>query len=195
MTLMCCTPFLLSYGMIEQKRKIRNEIRQRKQLLTEDDKRKASVAVCEQLLADNRFAEGVKVVLFWSMTDEVCTHEMVCRLAEKREVFLPVIVGDDLVFRKYEGPESMKPESQFGIMEPTSQVTLSSVDGGDCVIVVPGVAFTVEGLRMGRGRGYYDRILKSLPCAYKIGICYKCQIVDDLPTEAHDIAMDKVIWG
>ena len=63
------------------------------------------------------------------------------------------------------------------------------------VMVVPGVAFTRSGARMGRGRGYYDRYLGAAEAAhiYKIGTCFACQLVDELPTELHDVAMERVV--
>ena len=59
--------------------------------------------------------------------------------------------------------------------------------------MVPGVAFDTGGNRMGRGRGFYDRLLKSTPRAVKIGVAYGFQILDEIPVEPHDVKMDIVI--
>ena len=48
---------------------------------------------------------------------------------------------------------------------------------------------------MGRGGGYYDRLLPLLTNATKVGVCYQCQILDHVPIEAHDIKMDAMFWG
>ena len=61
------------------------------------------------------------------------------------------------------------------------------------MIVVPGVAFDREGNRMGRGRGFYDRLLKSTPRAMKVGVCYDFQMIEDVPVEPHDVKMDCVV--
>jgi 5-formyltetrahydrofolate cyclo-ligase len=62
------------------------------------------------------------------------------------------------------------------------------------VILVPGLAFTRLGQRLGRGGGYYDRYLASLPAkTLKIGVCFGFQIVDALPTESHDQAVAAVV--
>jgi 5-formyltetrahydrofolate cyclo-ligase len=60
---------------------------------------------------------------------------------------------------------------------------------------VPGIAFDAAGHRLGRGRGYYDRFLHSRDGSYcvKIGVCFDFQKVDEVPVDAHDIAMDKVV--
>ena len=61
------------------------------------------------------------------------------------------------------------------------------------LIVVPGVAFDRMGNRMGRGRGFYDRLLKSTPNAYKVGVAFDFQILDTIPTESFDVPMNKVV--
>ena len=59
------------------------------------------------------------------------------------------------------------------------------------LIIVPGVAFDVHGNRMGRGKGYYDKLLPLLH-SYNIGICYRFQAQEELPTEPFDRPMDEV---
>ena len=61
------------------------------------------------------------------------------------------------------------------------------------LIVVPGVAFDTKGNRLGRGKGYYDRLLPHIPSAYKAGICFPFQIVEEVPAESFDILMDEII--
>ena len=64
------------------------------------------------------------------------------------------------------------------------------------MMVVPGVAFTAAGERMGRGKGYYDRYLSREGFrAYSVGVCFGCQMCEELPTEPHDRRMDEVIKG
>ncbi len=61
------------------------------------------------------------------------------------------------------------------------------------VVVIPGVAFTPSGGRLGRGRGLYDRFLAGLPRAVRIGVCLEALVVPELPLEAHDVLMDVVV--
>lgn len=61
------------------------------------------------------------------------------------------------------------------------------------IALVPGLAFTKDGARLGYGAGYYDRWFELHPNTIKVGICFECQIIPSLPTEAHDISMDFVI--
>ena len=81
----------------------------------------------------------------------------------------------------------------FGINEPQGEepCTPSEID----VIIVPGVAFTKDGKRCGRGKGYYDKYLSREGFrAVKIGICYTEQLAECIPNEPHDITMDCVIF-
>ena len=80
----------------------------------------------------------------------------------------------------------------FGISEPQTEVAIdpSEID----VIIVPGVAFTLSGVRCGRGKGYYDKYLSRNGFrAIKISVCYKEQLAEEIPSEPHDILMDCVI--
>ena len=61
------------------------------------------------------------------------------------------------------------------------------------MIVVPGVAFDRQGNRMGRGRGFYDRLLKTTPNAIKVGVAYDFQLLDKIPIEEFDVPMDYVM--
>ena len=108
---------------------------------------------------------------------------------EKR-ILLPVVVGDDLELRLYTGPEDLKPGA-YGIEEPTGELFTDYADID--FIVVPGVAFDRNGNRLGRGKGYYDRLLPRIPSAHKAGICFPFQLVEEVPAEPFDIRMDEII--
>ena len=80
----------------------------------------------------------------------------------------------------------------FGVLEPTTNVWIKPEDFE--VIIVPAVAFDKNKHRIGHGRGYYDRYLTDLD-VYKIGICFKEQIGDDIPIDKYDVKMDELIVG
>ncbi len=95
------------------------------------------------------------------------------------------------MLRRYTGPECLVAGEQFGIGEPTGPVytDLEAIE----LIIVPGVAFDRKGNRMGRGRGFYDRLLKTTPKALKIGVAYDFQMLDSIPVEPFDVKMDRII--
>ena len=62
------------------------------------------------------------------------------------------------------------------------------------MVLVPGVAFTRTGHRLGRGGGYYDRLLSTLPeTVIRIGVCHEIQVVEEIPIEVHDAVMDEIL--
>lgn len=79
----------------------------------------------------------------------------------------------------------------FGIMEPQADAftDYEQID----LILVPGMAFDRHGHRLGRGKGYYDRFLSQAKDCYKIGVCFPFQLVDEVPTDEHDVRMDEII--
>lgn len=129
-------------------------------------------------------------MLYHSLKDEVDTHAFIRKWSREKRILLPVVTGDDLELRLYTGPEDLT-IGAYGIEEPTGALftDYSTID----LIVVPGVAFDRDGNRLGRGKGYYDRLLPRIPSAYKIGICFPFQVVDEVPAEPFDIRMDEII--
>lgn len=129
-------------------------------------------------------------MLYHSLKDEVDTHAFIRKWSREKCILLPVVVGDDLELRLYTGPEDLT-VGAYGIEEPTGArfTDYAAID----LIVVPGVAFDRDGNRLGRGKGYYDRLLPRIPSAYKIGICFPFQLVDEVPAEPFDIRMDEII--
>ncbi len=82
---------------------------------------------------------------------------------------------------------------RYDLRSPREPLDLIALDRLDLVIV-PGVAFTTEGHRLGRGGGYYDRLLRDLPGGVRrVGVCHACQVVPSLPTESHDVTIDDLI--
>lgn len=101
---------------------------------------------------------------------------------------LPVVTGDELELRRYSGKTDLK-KGSFGIDEPTGEIVtdFSSID----VAIIPGVGFDKYGNRLGRGKGYYDRLLPKLQ-SYNIGVCFSFQVLPEIPTESFDRPMDEV---
>lgn len=174
-----------------EKAEIRKQIRELKRQLTPEEKLRRSEDIMRQLDQVPEFYEAKVVLLYWSMADEVQTHAFVERTWRERVVLLPCVQGDDLVLRQYTGPECMVAGEQFGIGEPSGEEWTDL--GAIGCIAVPGVAFDRMNNRMGRGRGFYDRLLKSTPNAFKIGLAYNFQVLDEIPVEPHDVKMNLVI--
>ena len=133
------------------------------------------------------FEAARTVLLFHSLNDEVDTHAFLCEVARRKRVFLPVVRGEAMFMAEFL-PDEPACRGRFGIEEPQTPLYHGAID----VAVVPGMAFSAAGHRLGRGRGYYDRFLAQCAC-YKIGLCFSFQCLDAIPAEPHDIMMDEVI--
>ena len=180
----------------ETKRRIRKEMAVRKKSIPESDKASAASRLAQKLAEDAHLAAASAVVAYWPLADEIDVRPFIgIAIGRGQRVFLPIMVGDELVFRQYTGPECLRADNRYGIGEPHGTPTLDTQDGAGVVVVTPGVAFTARGARLGRGRGFYDRAFALLPEAWKIGVAYECQMVDSLPTEPHDQMMDSVVYA
>ena len=175
------------------KAEIRKRMRELKRAVTPEEKLRRSETVMRSVEQLPEFQRARVVLLYWSMADEVQTHAFVERWYRDKTLLLPCVDGDDLVLRQYTGPECMVAGEQFGIGEPDASLPAFTALERIDLIIVPGVAFDSEGNRMGRGRGFYDRLLKSTPNAVKVGVAYDFQMLDTIPVEPHDVKMNRVI--
>lgn len=176
--------------MIMNKQEIRHQMRQFNLGLSPEVRQETSARLfghIEQLAA---FASAHTVALFASLPDEPDTAESLARWSRSKRVVVPRVEGDIMQFYDYD-PAAMECGA-FGIAEPQASVPCDPSDID--LIVVPGTAFTAAGDRMGRGRGYYDKYLSLEGFhAYKAGVCYRHQVIEELPSEPHDVRMNCLI--
>ncbi|MBO4587154.1 MAG: 5-formyltetrahydrofolate cyclo-ligase [Bacteroidales bacterium] len=182
-----------------EKAEVRKSIRDLKRAVSPEEKLRRSEGIMRQVESLPAFQQARVVLLYWSMADEVQTHDFVNRWYKDKVLLLPCVDGDDLRLRQYTGPECLVAGEQFGIGEPADHdpagapiPEFTNLDRVE-LIIVPGVAFDRQHNRMGRGRGFYDRMLKSTPNAIKVGVAFDFQLLDEIPTEEFDMKMDMVI--
>lgn len=174
-----------------EKKEIRKQIKTLKAGYSIEEKKAMSLSVWEELESREWFRRAGTILLYWSMDDEVFTHDFVCKWASEKCVLLPCVKGDVLELRVFKGMDFMRIGESFGIPEPVGEV-YTDYDSID-LIVVPGVAFDARGNRLGRGRGYYDKILKKICVAKKVGVCFDFQFIEEVPVDELDVCMDEVI--
>lgn len=175
--------------MNELKKQIRKRIATEKALHPTEELEKLSNQLLNRLEQDEAFIQAHCILLYHSLKDEVQTHLFIEKWKERKQILLPVVVGDILELREYTGLHDLK-IGAYGIEEPTGKL-FTDYDRIDLAII-PGVSFDKEGNRLGRGKGYYDRLLPSIKQACKIGICYSFQLSEHIPCEPHDIKMNRV---
>lgn len=160
--------------------------------LDSQQRQRASAAIFSAVERLPEFRAARTVAVFAALPDEPATDEVLARWASTRRVVLPRVEGDAMRFY------ACRPDAlvfgAFGILEPQGERPCPA--GEIDLVVCPGVAFTADGRRLGRGRGYYDRYLGDPAFrGFRVGVCYAHQLVDDLPVEPHDVRMDRVITG
>lgn len=176
--------------IMDEKKALRIEIRQLKRACPLEERRRKSLSVWEAVERDEVFQQAETVLAYWSMDDEVYTHDFVNKWAGSKTLLLPCVKGDELELRYFDGEERLQPGEGYAIPEPVGELF---ADWGKIdLILVPGVAFDKFGNRLGRGKGYYDKVLKQTG-AYKLGVCFDFQLVERVPVEPHDVKMDRVV--
>jgi 5-formyltetrahydrofolate cyclo-ligase len=175
------------------KTELRKAIRVRLAALTPEAIAKKSAAICLELSHTPEWHEAHTVGLFAPLDTEP-NVDLLWAVLGKKAVCYPRVCGEDLVFLRVARREALLQSALWNLMEPPHKdehiVQPEKID----LLIVPGIAFTATGHRMGRGKGFYDRYLASPGFrAVKFGVCFSEQLAPHLPVEEHDLPMTRVI--
>ena len=150
-----------------------------------------SARLCDAIRLAEAWHTARTVAIFAPLPGEPDV-EMLWAHAESRTFAYPRVEGDWLALHTVRSPLELQPR-QWGLREPAANPGSAVAPDSMDLILVPGIAFSRSGARLGRGRGYYDRLLSTLPDhVCKIGVCFDFQLVPELPTDPHDQAVDLV---
>ena len=184
----------MSNGIAEAKAALRKEFRERLKNLSAEQLSTGSARI-RRRLAERPIWHAAQSVLFyvptpaepdlWPLVAEALNQGKsvaLPRYAPTHQTYTACLIGDasrDL------GP------GRFGILEPTPGCPVFSLKQLDLALV-PGIGFSLGGCRLGRGKGYYDRLLSGLS-AFKCGVAFECQVADELPVEPHDVRLNCIL--
>lgn len=150
-------------------------------------------AIADRVEGLAAFRDAGVVALYAALGAEVDVAELARRVLARgaTAVFPRAVPGERrLVFARCAAGELVK--GPLGVGEPPAGAPQVSPGEIGCVIL-PGVGFSEDGLRLGRGGGYYDATLKGMPGVPRVGVAYDVQVVPALPREPHDVALDAVV--
>lgn len=173
---------------------VKNEISRQKAILQQK-----SEEICRNILTSENYKNADFVLAYMALPDEVNLSAVIDRtIKDEKKVFLPRIIPGTNFMDFYEFTDNTKTgNGSFGIVEPDENSNKLEIKKylEKILILTPGRAFTINGDRLGRGKGFYDIFLSKLllnNCKnIKIaGVCFDFQIVDFIPTEEHDLKMD-----
>ena len=172
------------------KKELRQQIKQLKAMTPVAVREVEADMVFNTIKAMPVWRQAQHILCYWSLPDELPTHETVNNwLNEGKNIYLPRVVGDDLEIVPYHGAQSLDDNNQFHIGEPVGDAVDPSCLG---LIIVPAVALDGKRNRLGRGKGFYDRLLSTTKC-HTIGVACDFQLVDEVPVEPHDHPLDCVV--
>ena len=175
----------------EQKALIRARLKQNRRALPEEQRLAFNQAIHTRLLDQIDIKQAGSVFCYISTGDEVNTHPLIDQLVQlDKTVVIPKIIdGEKMIAVLFNNWRELR-IGQLGILTLDEY---SEWQSGVDMCITPGLGFTVDGKRIGFGKGYYDKWLAANPSASRVALCYECQIVDAIPTTETDLSMDKII--
>lgn len=182
----------------QQKQDIRNEIKASIKLMSENEKLSESKQINKKLISTKEWNNAKSILIFISLKDEPQTSELIKEaFKEGKRVAVPYCKDDKgtMGIAEIKDIKSDLIKGKFNILEPKEDLRDNFFLSDLQLVITPGVAFGIDGSRLGRGKGYYDRFLKKLEGTIPIiGIGFTKQLYSSpLPFEYHDICMDKII--
>ncbi|RLF27428.1 MAG: 5-formyltetrahydrofolate cyclo-ligase [Thermoplasmata archaeon] len=177
------------------KEHLRRKIKNIRLQISEKEVLRKSHEIKKKLFSLREFKRASSILFYVSYNNEVCTHDMIREcLSSEKSIVVPLISRKNkkMFLSKLNSWDELEP-GEYSILQPcreyVSEVSVNDVD----IIIVPGIVFDEKGHRIGHGLGYYDRLLSDSKNALHIGLAFEFQIVDRIPVEKHDVAVDKIV--
>jgi 5-formyltetrahydrofolate cyclo-ligase len=186
---------------MESKQEIRKKIKDKIDNISIVEKFSEATVLSAMFNAEPEYKKMKSLSIYLSMNDEIDTSIIITdSLLREKKVYIQYICEEEMkmirIYDRYDYEKINKNKNKSKSVFYKDYIVDREVSDDFDIIIVPGRAFTIDGQRLGRGGGHYDKYLdkiKNKNCK-KIGFAFGCQIVDDLPTEEHDVAMDEVYY-
>ncbi len=182
--------------MADEKKYIRQILTESRARLLSERAAAFSMQVQKRLLESDFYRISRCIVLYAEKDNEVRTEQIFAdALASGRRVLFPRVIPEyrGLSLVRVCGRDELRPGT-FGLLEPTGSEIVPPAELGRALICVPGVAFSLEGQRLGRGGGYYDRLLAATGSeALTAGLAYSFQVLDRLPESPDDRRLQLIV--
>lgn len=180
---------------MKSKKEIREYVNKKRFLLKQEEKENFDTLIFNKLINSKEYIDSKHIFTYVSFNSEVDTHRVIqYALEDNKCVYVPKVISKEKGMKAVhiKSVNELK-KGLYGILEPVSlefAVDEQVID----LVVTPGIAFDISGGRVGYGGGFYDKFLKKLrPNAAKIALAYDFQVMDKVPTEIHDVFVDRII--
>jgi 5-formyltetrahydrofolate cyclo-ligase len=184
----------MSASPVEIKAALRRQLRERLHSLTAEERSLASAQI-RRRLAEQPVWQKAQSILFyvpttsepdlWPLAIEALglgRQVALLRYSPASDSYAPCLIRE---------PSSDLQPGRFGIAEPAAHCPIFDLKQLDLALV-PGIGFAVDGGRLGRGKGYYDRLLAEVP-GFKCGVAFDCQVAAEFPLEPHDVRLNCIL--
>lgn len=177
------------------KLELRKNMSKLRDKLLKEDKEQYDYEIFSKLTSDTLYIDSKVLFIYVSFKNEVGTHKIIIdALKRGKTVCVPKVIS------KKEGMRAIiiksfsdLKEGKFGILEPEKEEPFVNPQDID-LCIVPGLAFDLNGGRLGYGGGFYDRFLsKASSKTFKLALAYDFQVINEVPTKEHDIKIDRII--
>jgi 5-formyltetrahydrofolate cyclo-ligase len=180
---------------LKEKQAIRHAIQEVRDLISSEERKTKTLEIAERFYGLREYCDAKKILIYYPFRSEIDTTVIITRaITDGKRVILPRVSGKALeLFYIEDIKKDLKPGT-YGIMEPDRDLCVPAKYSEPDIAVVPGVGFDRHKNRLGYGGGFYDRLIPKLSKnIQKIALCFQIQIIDHVPSFAHDIRVDKVI--
>jgi len=183
------------------KQLLRKQIRQTLQLMSNEDRVHQSNIVTNYLLHHPKYLSSHSISIYVHMNAEISTREIIQHaFTSHKHVFIPRYNSTSMDMVRVYSLDDLDtlPLTKWNIRQPLLDDNNREIGTKDNIdlIIVPGLAFSLDGSRLGHGKGFYDRYLDSLSKhSYTIGLAYRQQIVDNnvIPMNSTDIRINEIL--
>ena len=173
---------------------LRNQIKQKKRAMTQEQIIAASERLAQLLYASEAYKKAKSIYGYLPYNQEVRTVEMLEQaIRDGKRVAVPKCYGEEMRFLYISDFENEVAPGYAGIPEPIADEPVA--DDETALVLMPGMAFDPDGHRIGYGGGFYDKFLAKEPDHPTLALCYDFQVLPHLETEEFDIPVDTVIWA
>lgn len=183
---------------------LRRQMRNKRRSLSQQQQTQASIRLKTTLFSNLRYRKSQRIALYLANDGEVSTQKIIDHCWQQNvDVYLPVLnplKKGHLLFVHYQ-PDSIMRTNRYGIKEPDPKYNQHISARYLNLVLMPLVAFDDQGNRLGMGGGFYDRSFEFCRPDKQnsglkpelVGLAHQCQRAEQLPTEAWDIPLDKII--
>ncbi|MDO4534690.1 MAG: 5-formyltetrahydrofolate cyclo-ligase [Clostridium perfringens] len=177
-----------------RKQDIRKIIRRKREELNKEIKKELDLRIMNNFFQSGYIDKSNVIFIYVNMDSEINTVDIITKLLEmgKRVAVPKVIPGSkEMVALEIKSLSDLNESGAFGILEP--DITKKNVGDEVDLIILPGLAFDKRGYRIGYGGGFYDRFLEKYNKVKRLSLCYNFQIIENIPEEDFDEAIDTII--